>query len=268
MIWNRKPKTIRHPEQERSEKLLELGNYLRQTRQAQSLSLEDVAAKTRIQMRLLQAIENGRLEQLPEPVYIQGFIRRFADALGLDGTAIAGGFPTGATPRPVQASWRDLPAAQLQPVHLYLIYIGVIILAVKGLSVRLNSTPEATPKTENQAQATIVATPPSPPSGPPVPTTSSGATTSSAVPRQVQVKTIITGESWMSVVADDKTVFEGILPAGTQKVWQAKQRLLIRTGNAGGVMIAANGETAKPMGALGMVAESSFGVPTSPAISP
>ncbi len=83
---------------EQAEQLKEIGAYLRLHRQEQSISTEEVAAKTFIQSRLLKALEEGQLEQLPEPVFIQGFIRRYADALKLDGAALAETFPTGSLP--------------------------------------------------------------------------------------------------------------------------------------------------------------------------
>ncbi len=75
-----------------TEQLKAIGTKLSEARQQQSMSLEEIAAKTYIPLRLLNAIEAGKLEQLPEPVFIQGFIRRYADALGLDGTTLSKGF--------------------------------------------------------------------------------------------------------------------------------------------------------------------------------
>ena len=72
-----------------AEQLKEIGSRLSQERQSRSLSLEAVATKTFIPLRLLNAIEAGRIDLLPEPVFIQGFIRRYADLLGLDGSSIS-----------------------------------------------------------------------------------------------------------------------------------------------------------------------------------
>jgi cytoskeletal protein RodZ len=55
-----------HFQQEQVEKLKELGSRLRHFRTEQSLPIEEVAARTRIQARLLNAIEEGRLDQLKE----------------------------------------------------------------------------------------------------------------------------------------------------------------------------------------------------------
>ncbi|XGW00265.1 MAG: helix-turn-helix domain-containing protein [Leptolyngbya sp. BL-A-14] len=71
------------------EQLKTIGAYLGRERKARGVTLEEIAVKTYIPLRLLQALEEGRVERLPEPVFVQGFIRRFADTIGLDGLALA-----------------------------------------------------------------------------------------------------------------------------------------------------------------------------------
>lgn len=61
-----------------------LGAALRAARQARSLSLEDVAATTRVRRSYLEAIEDMRLDALPSRPFTIGYIRAYADALGLD----------------------------------------------------------------------------------------------------------------------------------------------------------------------------------------
>lgn len=86
------------------EQLRAIGSYLNQIRQEQARSLEEISAKTYIPLRLLKAIETGQERPLPEPVFIQGFIRRYADALGLDGIDLSQRFPINVTPLPVMAA--------------------------------------------------------------------------------------------------------------------------------------------------------------------
>ena len=91
--WFRnKPKI--NPEKERQEKITDIGSKLRQERLEQGISLDELAQTTRIQIRLLKAIEEGNLQILPEPIYIREFLKQFANALGLNGTEIASQFPT------------------------------------------------------------------------------------------------------------------------------------------------------------------------------
>ncbi len=114
-------------------KLAEIGAQLRQYREQQSICLDKVALVTMIRRNLLQAIEDGQLDQLPEPVYTQGLIKRYAEAMGLDGTQFADFFPIESPPRSAaKLSWQDGP--QLRPMHLYLFYTFLIIFSVNVLS--------------------------------------------------------------------------------------------------------------------------------------
>ncbi|MBW4579961.1 MAG: DUF4115 domain-containing protein [Tildeniella nuda ZEHNDER 1965/U140] len=90
------------------EQLKTIGTYLGRERKERGVSLDEIAVKTYIPLRLLQALEEGHIERLPEPVFVQGFIRRFADAIGLDGVALAKTF----TPQPSFMIERKAPEAE------------------------------------------------------------------------------------------------------------------------------------------------------------
>jgi cytoskeleton protein RodZ len=60
------------------------GVYLKTQRKARGISLTQVAARTNIQPEILVRIETERLDLLPEPVYIKGFVRAYADVIGVD----------------------------------------------------------------------------------------------------------------------------------------------------------------------------------------
>ncbi len=61
-----------------------LGEDLRDARLALGYSVDDVAAQLRIRRAHLEALEEGRLRDLPAPAYVLGFVRSYAGALGLD----------------------------------------------------------------------------------------------------------------------------------------------------------------------------------------
>lgn len=65
-----------------------VGRQLREAREARGLSLEEVAARTRIPIRHLRSIEDGKYEELPALTYTVGFGRNYANAVGLDGAEI------------------------------------------------------------------------------------------------------------------------------------------------------------------------------------
>ncbi|MGD1211581.1 MAG: helix-turn-helix domain-containing protein [Candidatus Acidiferrales bacterium] len=60
------------------------GEHLKREREMRGVSLEEVAAATRISTRFLEAIENEQWDQLPGGVFNRGFIRAIARFLGLD----------------------------------------------------------------------------------------------------------------------------------------------------------------------------------------
>jgi len=65
------------------------GERLRAARQAQGLSLADIAARTRVPIRHLEAIESGDYSDMPTPTYAIGFAKAYARAVGEDEVGIA-----------------------------------------------------------------------------------------------------------------------------------------------------------------------------------
>jgi cytoskeleton protein RodZ len=64
---------------------LSVGEILRRTRLHYDQSLPDIERSLRIRASQLEALENGRYDQLPGRVYVIGFIRSYSEYLGLDG---------------------------------------------------------------------------------------------------------------------------------------------------------------------------------------
>ncbi|MEH2280336.1 MAG: RodZ family helix-turn-helix domain-containing protein [Nostoc sp.] len=257
MKWLRK-KNNHQPslslEEQRAEKLAELGAQLWALRQEQGLSLEQVVVLTRIPRRLLQAIEEGNLNDLPEPVYIQGLIRQFADALGLNGVEFSGTFPISSAQVNPRGMGNNSPLAQLRPIHLYFLYIFLIVCSVNGLSQLLNNALLQASNSQNQPypqQKSVVkpelAQLKESVEVEPVSDTVSGVQKGQVV----QIGVTLKASSWIRVVADGKTEFEGILPEGSHRIWKAQEQLTVKTDNAGGVLMSVNQEKAKEMGEPG-----------------
>lgn len=264
---------------QQAERLMQIGTYLREVREESMLSLEDVAARTLIQARLLRAIEAGKLNQLPEPVYIQGFIKRYAEALGLDGSEFADAFPTFQShDRPVQVSWKDSPAAQLRPLHLYFAYVALIMASVSLLSHLINrSAPLANPVASTAPSSQQVQTAPqaaskamSSPTGinpnsaksstlmPTVTASPSPLSRPSDADKPVRVAIKLVAQSWLEVEVDGQVKTAEVLQEGTERSWTANNQVRVRAGNAGGVLVAYNNGQARRMGAPGAVEEQTF----------
>ncbi len=252
-------------------KLAEIGAYLRQVRQEKSLTLETIAAKTMIRQSILEAIEAGQTEYLPEPIYTQGFIRRFAETLGLDGQTIAQKFPTDHVIAPLDktdpAKKISLPGFQFRPIHLYILYVLLVVGAVIGLSYFLKEQtqpkgvqPQASPSPTLTPSPTVASPSPMATTSPtaatsPTPTTSPSPLTSPLGTEPVRVGVSITQDAWLEVVADGEVIFEGILAAGENKNWTAKETVILRTGNAGAVIVSFNNNPAQAMGKFGAIEE-------------
>ena len=105
--------------------MMEVGQLLRQTREAQELSLADVEEQTKIRQSFLIALEAGNWDDLPNEVVARGFLRNYAQFLGLDADDLLaqtdGSQPAGdeATPAVTPSAGTDVaqPAAY-KPINL------------------------------------------------------------------------------------------------------------------------------------------------------
>ena len=69
--------------------MMDIGSQLRAAREAQNLTLDQAFKGTRIKMSFLEAIEANQFDVLPGPVQARGFVRSYANFLGLDGEHLA-----------------------------------------------------------------------------------------------------------------------------------------------------------------------------------
>ncbi|MEB3282959.1 MAG: helix-turn-helix domain-containing protein [Lyngbya sp.] len=140
--------------QKREASLRQVGQELRQAREALSLSLTQLHRQTLVPLSHLRALETGQIDQLPEDVYLRGFICRLGNALGLNGTAMAASIPT---PDPLQHLVPTWSKAQLDSnfylnsVHLYLGYAAILAGSLGGIAwLSQQSAPETTIPPEMQ----------------------------------------------------------------------------------------------------------------------
>jgi cytoskeletal protein RodZ len=231
-------------DQEQVQKLTEIGTFLRNLRTKKGMSLEEISTKTMVQQRFLDAIEKGEYEHLPEPLYIRGFIRRFAEALGIDGIPISESFPLGNMQTGSANSKFSAGNTPLRPWHLYVLYLAAVLGAVALLYALFkpsespsgnlgtsSSTPVSTSNAPKKAVAPIA----------PVPKKTA----------PVQAKLILKADSYMTVQVDGQPNYEGTLKAGENKTFTAKKSIQISAGNAGGVLLGVNGLPEKIMGKSG-----------------
>jgi cytoskeleton protein RodZ len=150
-------------DQERADCLRQIGQELKAARQARSLGLEQLHRLTLVPIHHIEALEAGSIEELPENIYIRGFIRRLANALELDGEAIASSLPAPDPVKSVVPSWYRGETSsgsgfQLNSMHLYLGYAALMAGAVGGLALMTNPSKPGetvTPEPADSSQATM-----------------------------------------------------------------------------------------------------------------
>ena len=185
----------------------ELGARLRQTRESQGLSLAQVAIDTRILQQSLATLEEGAYQRLPSDVVTRGFIRNYANYLGLSSDELIELYRR---ERGVTDQIRVVPATSPPRTRAYVLpsFFGVffVTVALVGLAyVTLNAVGRIGDRTMNSLAAapTLMVPPPSPlpiatvGAAPtltlPAPTPIQVAPTAVAVPTSVVVPTALAG---------------------------------------------------------------------------
>ena len=65
--------------------MFEIGNSLREARTRKELDFPELETGTKIRAKYLRALEDENFEVLPSATYVKGFLRTYAEYLGLDG---------------------------------------------------------------------------------------------------------------------------------------------------------------------------------------
>jgi transcriptional regulator with XRE-family HTH domain len=224
-----------------------LGDHLREAREARGLSVEVLAARTRIAPRVVLALESGSSEELPAPVYVRGFIRAYCRELDLDPDyAVAlydgPGSDDGRDAPVPRKAVVSAPAARSSRGPLVLAGVGAVILAgvTLGLLVR-----HPTAGGDAAVRAPAPATPLVAGSAPAPPSPRSAAVEHVLVMRADEV-------TWVRVTPEGGPAREDLLPAGGVREWRSPGPFTITLGNAGGVRLTLDG---RPLPALGRSGE-------------
>ncbi len=260
------------------------GENLQREREMRGVSLEEIAAATRISSRILRAIETGDLSKLPSGVYARSFVRQYARYLGLDEERVMAEYLLASPPR----SDVDLnrmtfpkppPLAESPRASILVLLIAAVMLATGYLVYqRARRVPDA-PVQALKAASAPTAGPASgapgnvaPPGTPAVSSTSqaglpaqagtsstlaAGPTATDAATKPatggqpggaLTLQVTATEKSWVAVEADGKPTFERVLKPTEVETIKARESFDVLTGNAAGIVLTLNGQTLSPLG--------------------
>jgi Helix-turn-helix domain/RodZ C-terminal domain len=209
--------------------VLEIGSNLREARDRRGLPLTQIDADTHIRTRYLQALEEERFDLLPGAAYVRGFLRTYADYLGLNADLFVAEYDARFAPpeddlldlaslRPIGQRRRRLPAT---------IGVGLLVLCVAVVAWRLDS--EGEPRKPGTAGSALLTQTRPTPTPPPL---AASPPRIRQLRRATLVLTARRGPCWLLVRAgssEGRHLHEGTLTKG-RSLHLSGKRLWIRLG--------------------------------------
>lgn len=229
------------------------GRYLQSIRLEKKISLEKVSEETRIAIGNLQLIEKEDLEALPAEVFVRGFLRAFARAIGADGEEAvrlyqtrlnmedelfdAGSFSGRSSLKP----WFDL-------VLSLVVLLCLVTLSLYGVSyfenqIHMPETAETHMASENSKVVM--------PQEKPVSKTQKDTTTKPPEKWILEIKAI--ENTWIKLIIDNKDAKEYNLSSSEHLEVEASVGYNLLIGNAGGLELKLNGKPVPISGKIGEV---------------
>ncbi|KLU62119.1 hypothetical protein CEB3_c14820 [Peptococcaceae bacterium CEB3] len=261
------------------------GNILRTARESKGWTLPETEEATKIRVRYLQALEEENYAILPGAAYSKGFLRTYANHLGLDPEEIIGLYKMSAQPQTPPALEGPLTPLKSRPVWFRPAVAGVmallaIVLVIgisqwtrnPGPSANSGYTPSALPSPPKPQKPAKKTNPPASqgkPSGTAQAggtvaggtapsTTGQGTTSAATTPTSgVTAKLVFTQDVWIEFNVDGQAPVQQYFHAGTTKEITATDKIdLMTVGNAGGLSITVNGKAVPSLGGNGQVVNS------------
>lgn len=224
-----------------------IGSRLKAAREAQGLTLDDVAAKTRVPIRHLQHIEREEWDELPAATYSIGFARAYANAVGLNGSEIGAELRAqlGSSPMVAAPQYEPADPARVPPRALAIVAAIIAVLLAGTYLIWRNGAVDDTAVDEGEiAGLETPAEPAAPPQTVPTPAPSASAATGPVV-------LTATAEVWLRVYEGNggPTLYENILRPGDRYVVpDTAQRPMILTGRPDALKVTVGAREIPPLG--------------------
>ncbi|HYO15940.1 MAG TPA: helix-turn-helix domain-containing protein [Thermoanaerobaculia bacterium] len=224
------------------------GEWLRRQRELREISLRDIAERTKISLRYLEAMEADRFDLLPAPIFAKGFLREYARYVGLSPDEVINHYLAVQQPeqqdekedtlirrsRPKPVDPGQPPVRRTWSYGLVLTLAGLILLALVALAAWLADKRQDEPRVEQSAPP--IAAPPTPAvlePAPPPPVEEPRA--------PLEVTLDFTRDCWVEAVIDGRNRFSELRVQGESLQLEAETSIVLTLGNAGAVEVQVNG---------------------------
>ncbi len=237
------------------------GDWLRRQREMREISLRDIADRTKISLRYLQAMEDDRFDLLPAPIFAKGFLREYARYVGLNPDEVVNHYLSvqqqGSTEE--DGVKKDSTLSSQRPTRpkpvrnwTYGLFLLLAVLALIGMVAALYWYAE-----HRRDDPSADVTPP-PIAAPPAPETmpvSAPLVTPEGPKAPLEVNIDLTSACWVEVSADGKRVVAQEYAQGESETFKAKESVQVTLGDTSAAEIQVNGFSYPLNGKLGEVRE-------------
>jgi len=236
----------------------DIGNFLREKREAKGISLIEVEKDLKIRKKYLQGLEDGNLDLIPGKTYLIGYLRNYSKYLGIDEENINQIIQTYDN---LEKKKVDLEKTKEDNIYIqtkersifekkrftfpvkYVYLTSFVLIIFVGLILLSNSLREAqdfpvpSPEIENEAgiiieeqtDDIIVLTEGNNESEAEAIIAEYSAEDSILAKKLPALKLIANERAWLKILSEDKIIFEGILFEGEEYYWETDQALEIIT---------------------------------------
>jgi cytoskeletal protein RodZ len=230
------------------------GDWLRRQREVREIGIRDIADRTKISLRYLEAMEADRFDLLPAPVFAKGFLREYARYVGLSPDDVVNHYLSVHHPEELAAPSEDPKVRPRQkpadvgvpPVRrnwswsLLLALAGLLLLLLVGLFAYLSDRHHEEKKANARQSApsgaapgATAALPPQAPAAVP----QGGPPASSPI----EVSLDFSKDCWVEAVIDGKNHLAELRIQGEALQLEAQKSIVLTLGNAGAVDVQVNG---------------------------
>ena len=242
---------------------MSIGQTLASAREKAGLTVEQVAASTRVRRTLVMDIERDEFASSGGDFYARGHIKTIAQKVGLDPAPLLAEFdaarPEAAPPRATEIFESETAARPERrgPNWSAAMAVAVAVVLVYGVvQVVTRDSPTATDGLSGTGRGTATTSAPATPT--PSPSPSDGSAVAQAPRNKVTVVVRARETSWVQATTESgEELFQGLLEDET-RTFTDRQRINLVIGNAGAVTLTVNGTPIGSPGRPGQVARVQF----------
>jgi len=233
-----------------------LGQELKRERELRGITLEEISESTKIGMKFLQALEEDKLEVMPNKFFIKAVLRTYAKFLGLEEHSVLNRYheisilQEQSQQAEKQIIEKKEETSKNEKIWTIAVIVGVPLLIL--LCWIFLFSPKKKTHLPPESPNPSISLPQEAPILPPLSQTEA-LVESKPEEKGLTLEIIFSEETWLQVYGDGQLKLEGIKKPGEKALIQARQELLLHLGNAGGISFRLNDKEGKPLGSSGAV---------------